>query len=581
MQKATHSNNNSMKYRLNKKTTTILLILCSMACLPTTVFAAKIQASVDRNPVSINESFQLIFSSSESPDDDPDFSPLHTDFEILGQSQRSNSSWVNGQSSRTIEWVLNVMATRTGRLQIPAISFGNDQSQPISILITSAQKNTQQGQYDDLFIEVEVKPKKAYVQSQILYTMRLYRNVQLTQARLTEPELDDALIEKLGDDKNYNTLINGIRYEVIERNFAVFPQKSGSSRIEPLILTAQVVENGRQRFNSFFSSPMVQTKRITSEAIDIEVLPAPDDIKSNHWLPSEQVFIEENWSGDKQQMKVGEPMTRTITLLAKGTTVAQLPELHQDMDIDALKSYPDQPLLQEQKKTDGIIAFREEKIAYIPSKPGAYTLPAIVIPWFNTLTGTMETALIPETQLQIMPSANPLNTTPQIPTDSETELIKPERTIETHALHTSPIWQWLSLFLFIGWLATLFYFLRKPKKTEVKEKQHPESIKIKQSIAFVRQACKEGNANAVKDALIEWGTIQWQQKNLPAIARLTNHELELEIMRLNQYLYAKEETQWNAIALLNCFNAFQNQLFNESPTHQDNQLEPIFKLASG
>ena len=33
--------------------------------------AADIQASVDRNPVSFDESFQIIFTATESPDDDP------------------------------------------------------------------------------------------------------------------------------------------------------------------------------------------------------------------------------------------------------------------------------------------------------------------------------------------------------------------------------------------------------------------------------------------------------------------------------------------------------------------------------
>ena len=40
-----------------------------------TGWAAEIQVAVDRNPVSINDSFQLVFTTSTTPDDDPDFSP--------------------------------------------------------------------------------------------------------------------------------------------------------------------------------------------------------------------------------------------------------------------------------------------------------------------------------------------------------------------------------------------------------------------------------------------------------------------------------------------------------------------------
>lgn len=118
--------------------------------------------------------------------------------------------------------------------------------------------------------------------------------------------------------------------------------------IEPLVLTADIVlSNSRQRFNGFFNRPATKTKRISSKAITLDVLPAPDSFKANHWIPAEQVHIEEKWSGDITNMKLGEPLTRTLTLLAQGTTVAQLPELLGISKTRHLKTYPDQPILKE------------------------------------------------------------------------------------------------------------------------------------------------------------------------------------------------------------------------------------------
>jgi len=71
--------------------------------------AADIRVSVDRNPVSMGESFQIIFSATESPDDDPDFSPLDENFSRLGQSQTENASWINGKASKAIKWLVSVM----------------------------------------------------------------------------------------------------------------------------------------------------------------------------------------------------------------------------------------------------------------------------------------------------------------------------------------------------------------------------------------------------------------------------------------------------------------------------------------
>ena len=77
-------------------------------------WAATISAQVDRNPVHLDETFNLFFEADDTPDDDPDFSPLKNDFDIINQSQSSNISMINGQFSKKIKWTLSVMAKRSG-----------------------------------------------------------------------------------------------------------------------------------------------------------------------------------------------------------------------------------------------------------------------------------------------------------------------------------------------------------------------------------------------------------------------------------------------------------------------------------
>lgn len=259
----------------------LLLMLFSV-----NAFAASINVSVDRNPVAINDSFQLVFTTSTSADGDPDFSPLKQDFEVLNQQQNSQSSWINGKSSKTIQWTLTVMAKRIGRLTVPVINFGDDKSSPLTIIIEKA-TNHQNKQTQELFLEVEVSPKQAYVQAQILYTMRLYQRVQIAQASLTEPEISNAVIELLGDDRIYNTQIKGVNYRVTERSYALFPQQSGELTIPPLVLTAQIIiDDPNSRGNSFFNIPKTQTKRVISKSINLNVLPRPDSFDGKHWLPA-------------------------------------------------------------------------------------------------------------------------------------------------------------------------------------------------------------------------------------------------------------------------------------------------------
>ncbi|MDO9140552.1 MAG: BatD family protein, partial [Methylobacter sp.] len=383
-----------------------VLLLLNLASAQ--VLAAEISVSLDRNPVSLDESFQIIFTANDTPDGDPDFSPLEQDFELLNQSQSSNMSLINGQLSKSMKWTLNVMAKHPGSLVVPAVRFGADSSQAVSILVPQNADNKSVDSKDDLFLEVQVSPESPYVQSQVLYTARLYRRIDITRAGLSEPELSDAVVEKLGDDSNYNTQINGVNYAVTERKYAIFPQKSGSLTIKPLELTAEVPLNNRPSFGGFFNPQMTKAKKVLSKALTLDVKPVPASFTGQHWLSAEQLELKEQWSGDTQQMKVGEPLTRTLTLLAKGTTVSQLPDLNSGTVDGQLKTYPDQPALQEQKKADGLVAFREEKIAIIPSTAGFYKLPAIEIPWFNSQSQTMEIAKIPETMITVADAAGTL-----------------------------------------------------------------------------------------------------------------------------------------------------------------------------
>ncbi|ORU92829.1 MAG: hypothetical protein A6F72_05685 [Cycloclasticus sp. symbiont of Poecilosclerida sp. N] len=539
------------------------------------VFAVEITATLDRNPVNINTSFQLTYTATQSPDDDPDFSPLKNNFEILKQSRRSNSSWINGQSTKTIQWILNVMAKQTGHLLIPAIAFGDDVSKPISIEVSN-KVVAKQNNAEDLFFEVEVSPKTIYVQSQVLYTLRLYRRVQVTQARLTEPKMSDAVIEKLTEDSTYNTVINGVAYVVTERKYAFFPQKSGVSTIEPLVLTADIVmPNARQHLNGFFNRPTTKTKRISSKAITLDILPPPDSFKASHWLPAERVRIKEKWSGDIAKMKLGEPLTRTITLHVKGTTAAQLPELLGVTLSNGLKSYPDQPLLKEEKEADGIIAFREEKVAYIPSKPGNYTLPAIEIPWFNSRTQRMEIARIPETTVTTIGAiASVENVAANNTTVAKTSPVIVEA-LDTQKKEKK-LWMGLSLFLSLCWLITLVFLFRKQKPQKIESSADAKEMSLQETIKKLKHACADNDQLAAKNALLVWGKIKFNSNSLSEISSHCQAQLRDEINCLNKNLYAEQTTSWEGKKLFQFYS--ENKVREKVSIKTDDGLDPLYKL---
>jgi hypothetical protein len=552
----------------------LLLLLIVLSSLTSTLLASEISVSVDRNPVNLQESFQITFTASDDPDGDPDFSPLDKDFEILNQSQQQSVQIINWEKTKSIQWILTVMAKRAGNLVIPAINFGQDSSQFDSIIVNevdSAQAASKTS--EDLFLQVDVSSPKLYVQEQVIYTLKLFRKVNISQASLTEPELQDAVIERLGEDKNYNTRFQGENYVVTERKYAIFPQKSGLVTIAPLTLTAGVVIHGQRQTNSFFNRQRTRTKRVVSDAITLYVQAKPAN-SGKAWLPAKQVYLQEKWADNIEQMIVGQPNTRTITLFVEGATVGVLPELYRDNMPKNLKAYPDQPVLKEEAKEDGMVAFREEKIALIPGQAGSYTLPAIEIPWWNTRTQKMEIARIPEQTISATVAAGSVTTlepTPPIGSPTLATTNKNEKQGFGAFQQINTIWFWLALFFACGWLATIVFFLsRKAGNTEQKQ------VAVeKKSLAdkILKKACINNDPIMAKDALLQWGREKFNQSSLSKIAELCDQPLQAEIVILNAALYSAKKAEWQGAEL---WAEFQN--YKSADAEQAGQVDPLQPL---
>lgn len=551
------------------------LILTNLA------YAAEIQVAVDRNPVSINDSFRIIFTANENPDDDPDFRPLQEHFEILGEQAGSSVSLHNGQTTRIKQWILQVMAKQSGDLLIPPVAFGSDTSKPITIKVTDDPQQAQSN--DEIFLQVEASPEQAYVQSQVLYTVKLFRRVQIAQASLNEPEIKDAVIEKLVEDNTYTTQINNVEYVVTERKYAIFPQQSGVFTIAPLTMVAQVLSSrGQPGFNGFFNRQTTETRRVTSKAITLNVLPVPQQAGKSNWLSAESLELKETWSDNSLQVKVGEPLTRTLTLTAKATTVGQLPELAGSAAIDGIKSYPDQPQLREDKNSDGLSAFRQEKIAYIPAAAGEYRLPAIHIDWFNTKTGKMESSQLPAVTIKALATADdgaalpaPVAQQPQAETASSAQAPAVSQTGDN-----AHFWQWLSAALACGWLLTIVGFMRKtaPAKTV----DAGDSGLQRESMAVdktLKLACANNDRQAAKQALLQWGKMQFNCSSLTTLATNCPEPLAKQILSLNSYLYSSQPQDWEGQALWQAFvdNKLRQAADKKAPV-TDTALEPLYKL---
>ena len=203
-----------------------ILLICGWAA-----HADGVNLRVEPDPPQSNESFQLTFETEGTVDQDPDFSALEADFQILGRNQQTAIELINGHHTRRTAWTLTVLPKHASPLVIPAIAFGNLKSAPRQLALANGAGGTSATD-DGLFLEVEASPHNPYVQQEVLYTIRLWRRYEISNASLSEPRFSsDVLVKPLDEDRHYESTRDGKRFEVVERRFVLYPQTSGKLNI--------------------------------------------------------------------------------------------------------------------------------------------------------------------------------------------------------------------------------------------------------------------------------------------------------------------------------------------------------------
>lgn len=219
----------------------VKIILMGLA-LYAGVIQAAVTVSIDRNPVHVNESFQLFFETREQTTQDPDFSPLQQLFVVLGNSQNNSISIINGNYKKSTKWTLQVMAKQIGDFVVPAIHFGNEKSDPFKISVKPASQS-RAPTHNGLIFELEADKSSLYVQSQLIVTLRLMSDTNIAAYEMGRLHIEDmdVVIEPLGDVSQYQTRIADRPYLVLEKRYALFPQQSGRLNIQPVLDRKSVV----------------------------------------------------------------------------------------------------------------------------------------------------------------------------------------------------------------------------------------------------------------------------------------------------------------------------------------------------
>lgn len=464
-----------------KNTALQLILLTFLSVLSSSIFAeTQLNATVDRSKiyemdtlnltiqgqVDVDFSFGGLMNFGLGQSETPDITGLENDFEILDTQQSYNMQSINGESKAQVLWRYTLAPKNAGVLEIPPAKYKGVETKPIQVTVIEGKAPKNASEPPALFLEVETDKKTAYVQEQIIYTLRLYTQ-GLINGELSEPSSTDAIIEPFGEQTKYYRMAFKQRYEVVERQYLIFPQKSGSLTINGQTFQGTSLKQGRRTRLKDMSDP-----------VELTIKPPVASFSGKNWLPATSLFLNGHWQGDIDNLKVGDSITRKIELSALGLLGSGLPPITM-AESPLYKLYVDKPVTESVQHESGAQSKRTDSFAIVAIKDGEVKLDEIRIPWWDTVNDVERVAVIPARTLKIAvnpqlpvqvntptrPNINlqdqPAAQVENIDNNSQDNLGDTTIDLQSSGNEKNHLWQTIAGVLFILWIITIAYFFNQ------------------------------------------------------------------------------------------------------------------------
>lgn len=523
-----------------------ILLLCGL--LWSQLASAEATATVNRHNMPLGDVLTLTINLDEQPPVPPDFSPLEREFRIIDTHRILITEHRNGEQYRRTRWSIQMRPRKPGQLTIPRLRLGHSFSQPLMITVDDQGPIVAGSSGTKLFIDDQISRDQVYVNSQILYTARLfYQGVLPDDTYLSPPKAPDSRIERLAPPANYETEYRNDNYRVREVRYAIFPRQEGTLLLDGV----RLMKAGDAVLNRVGLEP---------RNYDVEVYPPAHTSSRNIWIPAHNVSLTETWN-PPARMELGDHFIRHITLTAEGVSASQLPELVFEQGEGAFMEVQNVQL-DETETPHGITATRTETIRVELTHNGDVTLPPIDINWWNIDRDRAGNASLPARELLVGP-VELVKNPPDIPESAVIKAGEQPPVAEEPKTSGRSGMRWvvgLILALMAGLAAYQGYkkWRAKTGSTTLEDtEEHPVMHELPEAEArafeALERACLSNDPLATQACLILWAEIMWPKHHFESAldlgALLQNTHLDFLLLDLDEQVQSLNP-QWQGNTLL-------------------------------
>lgn len=537
--------------------------------------AADVTARVDRDRVVEGETISLVLQTNDPQQSlATDFSALQEDFHVLDQRSETQMSIVNGEQTAVVRLVVTLEPKRSGELQVPALRFDGSVTSPIRISVEPAPEPAP-GEMPPVFIELSLDPEDGpyYVHSQLALTVRIFYQQNLTEAAINPPAPQQASVRLL-DEVPFQSTRNQTRYRVLERRYAIFPERSGELVIPPMTLSGRLIERPSDRL----WQPSVRGRRVSveSDPLTLDILPRPTEFTGDHWLPARRITLSQQIS-DAEDLTVGEPVTRTVIVDAVGLEENMIAEPAWP-ELPDTRIYPDQP--QGISRDDGqwVLGHKEFRYAVVPEKAGELVLPEIRLDWWDTTTNSAKTALLPEHRVRVTATELVAGANEAVTSALPAPALYPDAAFDPGLLASRQRWRMAAIALALLWLVTLGWAVRRDPEIRRPSSKAAGMPQDEQALlAELKKACKANDGSAARNLFGRWlrrhGPASAMGSMIEFAGLVGEPALREAVYRLDGGGFGREEAAgWKGEEFWNLFAAWHGDRGKRAAAQPDEEL---------
>ncbi|MBK8161754.1 MAG: BatD family protein [Gammaproteobacteria bacterium] len=485
-----------------------LLMLCTLLAAPEGHAAGgSFTAAVDRRELYQNE--HVVFTLSLADSDtrlraegvapNIDLTLLTGLFELGVPRSDFRFNIARAERRSTSELTVELFPRRSGNLIIPAFTVDGLSTQPIALKVLPLPADAG----PEVFTRSGITRRTLYVGEQTQLYLDLYYRTSLKTAEFgagleTEPlqiEAHALPVAERSED------VGGLEYSVTRSAWAVSPQSDAPVTFH---LPALWIETRAGK-----------KWRLPAEVQRLTVRPLPADVPAGT-LAARPLLAQTAF----ETAVAGRIVPWQITLQAAAglnTLPEQLPFAPAPGDF---KLYFDPPERRLETRADGGVDSIAVYSGYLmPLTAGAFTAPALELPYYDAERGTVELAVLPGQALQVAAGESPApETTVSIP-----ETPAPVPSAAGNGIAALTVWQSAAAIFLLAWLITLGLWWRRPEGRRLRRGETasgPDSAghPLKQKLLAAL-----GGARTLEQGLREWERHYGADQELRAAVRAVQH----------------------------------------------------------